>query len=79
MENWLDISNYDERRTKKLLPVGKNNKVIGLMKDETGGKIITNFFSILATKSYGYWVRKNDHEIKPCQLLKSYGVKQVRI
>ena len=47
MENWLDISNYDERRTKKLLPVGKNNKVIGLMKDETGGKIIIIFLAFL--------------------------------
>ena len=33
----LDISNYDLNRA---IPKGKNKKVIGVLKDELGGKII---------------------------------------
>ena len=44
----LDISNYQVNRP---LPTGKNKKVIGLMKDELGGKIITEF-ATLRPKTY---------------------------
>ena len=40
IENRFDTSNYEVNRP---LPTGKNKKVIGLMKDELGGKIITEF------------------------------------
>ena len=40
VESRFDTSNYEVNR---LLPTGKNKKVIGLMKDELGGKIITKF------------------------------------
>ena len=40
VEKRCDISNYEVNRT---LAIGKNKKVIGLMKDELGGKIITEF------------------------------------
>ena len=39
VERWFDTSNYDEN-DKKSLPIGQNKKVIGLFKDELGGKII---------------------------------------
>ena len=46
----FDTSNYEVNRP---LPMGKNEKVIGLMKDELGGKIITEFV-ILRPKTYLY-------------------------
>ena len=37
----------------KLIPTGKNKKVIGLMKDELGGRVITEF-AALRPKTYSY-------------------------
>ena len=50
VENRFDTSNYEVNRP---LPIGKNKKVIGLMKDEPGGKIITEFVN-LRPKTYSY-------------------------
>ena len=50
VENRFDTSNYEVNR---LLPMGKNKKVIGLMKDELGGKIIMEFVT-LRPKTYSY-------------------------
>ena len=48
VENRFDTSNYEVNIP---LPTGKNKKVIGLMKDELGGKIITEFIT-LRPKTY---------------------------
>ena len=48
VEKRFDTSNYEVNR---LLPTGKNKKVIGLMKDELGGKIMTEFVA-LRPKTY---------------------------
>ena len=45
VEKWFDLSNYDEN-DKRLLPIGKNKKVIGLFKDELGGKIMNEFIGL---------------------------------
>ena len=50
VEKRFDTSNCECNRP---LPTGKNKKVIGLMKDELGGKIITEFV-ILRPKTYSY-------------------------
>ena len=46
----FDTSNYEVNRP---LPTGKNEKVIGLIKDELGGKMMTEFFA-LRPKPYSY-------------------------
>ena len=50
VEKRFDTSNYECDRP---LPTGKNKKVIGLMKDELGGRIITEFVA-LRPKTYSY-------------------------
>ena len=50
VDNRFDTSNYEVKRP---LPIGKNKKVIGLMKDELGGEIITEFIA-LRPKTYSY-------------------------
>ena len=50
VENRFETSNYEVNRP---LPMGKNKKVFGLMKDELGGKIITEFVT-LRPKTYSY-------------------------
>ena len=50
VENRFDTSSYEVNRP---LPTGKNKKVIGLMKDELGGKIITEFVA-LRPKTYSF-------------------------
>ena len=50
VEKRFDTSNYEVNRP---LPTGKNEKVIGLMKDELGGRVITEFVT-LRPKTYSY-------------------------
>ena len=50
VEKRFDTSNYECDRP---LSTGKNKKVIGLMKDELGGRIITEFVA-LRPKNYSY-------------------------
>ena len=62
VEKRFDTSNYEVNRP---LPTGKNKKVIGLMKDELGGKIITEFVT-LRPKTYSYLTDdcKEDKKVK---------------
>ena len=62
-----DTSNYDVDR---ILPKGMNKNVVGLMKDELGGKIITEFVA-LKPKSYSY-LTDDDKNVK-----KAKGTKNV--
>ena len=49
-ENRFDTSNYEVNRP---LPTGKNKRIIGLMKDQLGGRIITEFVT-LRPKTYSF-------------------------
>ena len=51
VEKRFDTSNYEVNRP---LPKGKNKKVIGLTKDELGGKIIMEFVTLRPKTSYSY-------------------------
>ena len=63
VENRFDTSNYEVNTSettaepsalaRRPLPTGKNKKVIGLMKDELGGKIMTEFVT-LRPKTYSF-------------------------
>ena len=67
----FDTSGYCKDRP---LPIGKNKKVIGLMKDELGGVIITEFIA-LRPKIYSF--RKLDGtEDKKCKGIKKCMVKK---
>ena len=68
VERWFDTSNYD-KNDKRPLPIGTNKKVIGLFKDELGGKIMTEVVANRA-KTYAYLL-DDDSEIK-----KAKGVKR---
>ena len=47
VEKWFDTFNYDENDNRPL-PIGMNKKVIGLFKDELGGKIMKEFVTLRA-------------------------------
>ena len=55
LETRFDTSNYalECNSIERPLPKGKNKKVIGLIKDELGRKIMTNFVGLKA-KTYSY-------------------------
>ena len=56
LEKRFDTSNFEIDRS---LPIGKNNKVIRLMKNELGGQIMKKFVG-LRPKTYSYLKDNND-------------------
>ena len=59
-EKRFDTSSYEDNRP---LPTGKNKKVIGLMKDKLGGKIMTEFVA-LRPKTYSYSIHDKNSDKK---------------
>ena len=59
VEKRFDTSGYSKDDNRPLL-IGKNRKVLGLMKGELGGKIMIDFVA-LRTKMYAY--RKIDKKV----------------
>ena len=72
VEKRFDTSNYEVNRP---LPTGKNKKVIGLMKDELGGKITTEFVT-LRPKTYSYLIN-NCKEDKKAKGTKKCAIKRM--
>ena len=73
VEKWFDTSNYD-KNDKRPLPIGKNKKVLGLFKDELGGKIMTEFCALRA-KTYAYKL-DDDTEFKKAKGTKKSVIKR---
>ena len=71
VDNKFDTSNYEVNR---LLPTEKNKKVLGLMKGELGGEIITEFIT-LRPKTYSY-ITDNDKEDKKAKGTKKCVIKK---
>ena len=72
VEKRFDTSNHELNRP---LPTGKNKKVIGLMKDELGGKIVTEFVT-LRPKTYSY-LTDDCEEDKKAKGTKKYVIKRM--
>ena len=81
VENRFDTSNYEGNTpetsalARRPLPTGKNKKVIGLMKDELGGKIITEFVT-LRPKTYSF-LTDDGKEDKKAKGTKKYIIKKM--
>ena len=77
VEKRFDTSNYECNSIEidRPLPKGKNKKVIGLMKDELGGKIMTEFIA-LRPKTYAY-LMDDDCEVKKAKGTKKCVIKRV--
>ena len=69
----FDTSGYCKEDARPL-PIGLNKKVVGLMKDELGGKIMTEFVA-LRPKLYSY-KKLDGAEEKRCKGIKKCFVKR---
>ena len=63
VEKWFDTSSYNEN-DKRPLPIGKSITIIGLFKDELGGKIMIEFVGRRA-KTYAYLMVDDSEHKKP--------------
>ena len=70
VEDRFDMSGYNDNRP---LPIGKNKKIIRLMKDELGGGIMKEFVT-LRPKMYAYKIGSS--ELKKCKGIKKCMVKK---
>ena len=61
-QKWFDTSNYG-KNDNRTLPIGKNEKVIALFKDELGGKIMIEFVRLRA-KTYVHLMDNNIEHYK---------------
>ena len=72
VEKRFNTSNYGVNRS---LPTGKNKKVIGLIKDGLGEKIMTEFVALRA-KTY-FYLMDDDSEVKKAKKTKKCVIKRI--
>ena len=72
VEKRFDTSNYECNRP---LRIGKNKKMIGLVKDELGGKIMIKFVA-LRPKTYSYLINDCNTTIKEAKGTKKCVIKR---
>ena len=76
VETMFDTSNFDSSGHPSGIPVGKNKKVVGMFKDEVGGKIIEEFVGLRA-KLYAYKMFEGKkEEKKKCKGVKKSVIKR---
>ena len=73
VERCFNTSNYD-KNDKRQLPMDMNKKVIGLFKDELGGKVMKEFCALRA-KTYTY-LMDDDNEKKKAKGIKKCVIKR---
>ena len=73
VERLFDTSSYNKKDDRPL-PIGENKKVIGMFKDELGGKIMTEFCALRA-KTYAYKL-DDDTEFKKAKGTKKSVIKR---
>ena len=73
VERWFDTSNHD-KNDKRPLQIGVNKKVIGMFKDELGGKIMKEFCALRA-KTYIY-LMEDDSEMQKAKVVKRCVIKR---
>ena len=73
VDRWFDTSNFDEN-DKRPLQIGVNKNVIGMFKDELGGKVMKEFCALRA-KIYTYLL-EDDSEMKKAKGVKRCVVKR---
>ena len=79
IEKWFHTCNYDENKAGKTpIPIGKNKKVIGLFKDELGGKVKEVLVNTKA-KTFAYLINgsnNNDYDKEKIKNKKTKGTKK---
>ena len=73
VETWFDTSKFAADHPSGI-PTGVNKKVIGMMKDESGGKIIQEFVG-LGPKQYSFKMFRDSCEHKRCKGVRKNVVK----
>ena len=78
VEKRFDTSNYgvECNSIDRPLPTGKNKKVIGLMKDKLGGKIMTEFVG-LRPKTYSYLMDDGNSDNNKAKGTKKCVIKRI--
>ena len=80
VEEWIDSSNYPKNHPsveRVGFPVGKNKKIPGKMKDECGGKMITEFVGV-SSKCYSYLTDDGKDHKKAKGIVKAIAEKELR-